>query len=327
MNKSWWLFAPSAVGEIQATLIEQNTQVLAADIAVVTEAIRQETDMLPATVALGPAAQDIISTLIEQNTDVLGSTLTQVITNTSLTWTSAYCLAFVKAQAGRPAIDLEMTDDDWYLLLSVAQEHWYQQIAAINADTLRGPPWKLVTEDEGVTYQFPDYVYNTVDMVMPIGPMEVYRDSRLRTPIVVGHELNPEAEFTFEGQIVTTQAGRREGGVLRSVNRTARTYADGPYARYIVPTRPITATREPILLPEAARILICWHALTLWAKKGGRRDPGPFMESEAIAWNGDPRMGTTGFAHRIGMTMVGASSGYGEADYWWRSSDLGGNSS
>lgn len=243
--------------------------------------------------------------------------------NTGITWDYAYLLATTKEEAGRPDTDLEMTDPKWDRLLSLGQEYWYQRIAALYPDVLMGPPTKLETTDSGLTYSFPDYVHDASDRIFPMGEVRLFADAALDQPVVIGASWDRNADFFFEGLLNVDSGGTKAGGILRATRNTARTYSDGPYARYIVPPRLIDSSTQPTLVPEIARALIMWRALIFWSKRGGgRRDPTYFMEEERNAWIGDPRYGDGGIAHMLGSLTNGPNQSDMVGD-WWRSSDLG----
>jgi hypothetical protein len=223
------------------------------------------------------------------------------------TTTSAGLLAYCKFMGRRPDLDHEVDDEEWYSLLTLGQEHWYQTFAVVFPHVLYGAPQKLVTADGGETYTFPSDVW-------PMGGVEI-RASRS------GELLTPTVEWGDGGDFV------HEGARIRIPSGKTRTFADGPYARYIVPPGVIDASTQPTLTPAFARVLIGQKALADWAHRGaGQRDPTYFEALMQKTWEGNPRIaGNAGILAAIQMQYFGGVDvlpGAGMAGSYFQSPDI-----
>ena len=173
-----------------------------------------------------------------------------------------------RRESGLPTANDELASDnsDVDQYLSLGQQAVFRQLATTVPGSQVAAPEKLTTADGGYTYTFAYY---------PFGHAEI-RSSRTGSLLIPGAESDPGADFVQEGQ------------TIRFTNYRARTFDDGPYARY-APTPPdISASQEPTLKPNQARVLILYKALDLWATKGGYRDPTPFRNMFRILAFGDP---------------------------------------
>jgi len=186
--------------------------------------------------------------------------------------TTAELLAGFKFYAMRPDTDESITDATIYVLLSQGQEKVFELLAAHVPEVLYGAPTKLATADSGYNYTFPTAVF-------PYGAVEI-RASRTGELLIPGTEWS-EADYTWEGDSI------------RIPNGKARTFADGPYGRWIAAPTDISASQEPTLKPASARSLILFYALYLWAERGGgmnQVDPNRFLGIYQSLWSGDPRI-------------------------------------
>lgn len=222
---------------------------------------------------------------------------------TAMSWTAADLLSRCKALAMRPSLDLDMSDADWYELLSLAQEHWYTTFSVHCPDVLFGAPAKMTTSDGGYTYQFPSSVFALAAEL---------KTSPTGSLMIAGSDWDPYCDFVPEGDQIRIPNGR------------TRTFGNGPYARYITPPAAISASSEPTLKPTFARILLVYHALTLFALRGGMLDPAPYQLMEQKAWIGDPSIGDTGIIGTLKKQYFGRGMAAvpGEGT-WYRSPDLG----
>lgn len=172
--------------------------------------------------------------------------------------------------AGRPATDEALTVPRIDLLLTEGQDYWHAQIATLMPHVLRGAPVKLLTSDGGLTYYFG--ATEAGDPVTPMGPVELVASPR-------GPRLTPGA-FGVGGYIIDGAPSL----VLRWGDGTARTFPDGPYARFVTAPPAIAEGSEPVL-PIVARPLVLYRALALWAKRVKQADL-PWLEEEARVWSG-----------------------------------------
>ena len=193
-------------------------------------------------------------------------------------WDSAYCLAECKLLAQRPTTDEQVTDANWYSYLTQGQEHWLGQIAQHCPWTNMTAPTLLVSTDSGETYPFE----NDADSV-PIVPLAVTLFSSATGRLLIpGNYHDSGADYVWEGDRIRFPNGR------------AKTWTDGPYARYVKPSGLVSAAVEPVLKPKRARSLMVYRAVVLWASSGGFRDPQPFRDLEDETWYSDPMAGKLG---------------------------------
>jgi hypothetical protein len=189
-------------------------------------------------------------------------------------WDSADLLARCKVHAHRPATDKATTDANWYSLLEEAQVDEYQNFATHVPHVLYGAPTALSTADGGITYTFPGAVF-------PFGSVEVYQSLTL-PPLVEGAFWDPAADYIFEGD------------KIRMTRNKARTFSDGPYARFITPPGAIAAGTQPTLEPPFARILLVHRAVAMWAERGGFRSSTQYWNTWTRKWYGNPDKGEFG---------------------------------
>lgn len=166
--------------------------------------------------------------------------------------------------------DASISDATWYSLLTEAQAHWYSVYAAQAPYVLMGAPTALSTADSGATYTFGS-------SVTPLA-VEVYdANYRLMRP---GAFWDASADYVWEGVRIRFPKSATRPGTYR--------------ARWIAPPAIIDASTDPTLVPEHTRILLVYHAVALWANRGGMRDPSPFWDAERRAWMGNPEIGDLG---------------------------------
>lgn len=226
---------------------------------------------------------------------------------------SADLLAKAKAKARRPANDAEMTDADWYALLTEAEAKWWGILATHVPEYLMGPPTLMVTEDAGETY-----VFSTSENVWPIeAEIRASRNGRVLTP---GPEWGYHNDYVLEASSVAAR--------IRIPNGKQRSYAGGPYARWIqnhdlFPA--ISSTEEPHLNPPHARNLVVLDAVIAWANRGAGRDPRPYERELQILWEGHPNMGSDpGMLAQLKSQVFGAGVPHGYGNHtWYHSPDLG----
>lgn len=196
-----------------------------------------------------------------------------------------------------------MADAEWYVLLSDAQQKWMRVLASIAPESQLGAPVALTEATAGQVWTFPTW---------PMGHAEL-RDGRDGPLLTVGADYLDSTDLVWEGDQVRVPSGR------------TRTFANGIYARYVATPTTISASVEPVLLPEPARLLLVYEAVAQWAGRGGHRDPSPYEAKLQQAWSGDPRVpGDTGL---LGMlkTQVhgqGIDAATGAVQPWHRSGDF-----
>ncbi len=220
-------------------------------------------------------------------------------------WDSADLLARSKRLAKRPTTDAQVSDTDWYAWLTEAEAFVVQRIATHVPDVLYTDPTKLATTDSGVTYDFPSNIY-------PLGNVELRRSP-------TGAVMIPGAEWDSGADYVPA------GNKIRFPDSKAKTFSDGPYARWVPAPGTIDGSTDSIVQPPHVRILLVYKAVETWARTGGNRDPGPFHELYIKAWSGDPAdpsdVGILG-AFKNQFLFSGAAS-YPAETPWTRSIDDG----
>ena len=209
---------------------------------------------------------------------------------------SADLLARVLASLNRPTVDEALTSAQVYSFLTEAQMHYTMEFAARWPEIMYGAPTLLTSSDNGKTYTFGSGVF-------PIGMVEI-RATRTGQLLRIGSEFDPGADFTIEGDTIRVPG-----------NRT-RTFADGPYARFITPPGEISASTAPVLKPAFARILLVHNAAGRCAVRLGL-DPNPYAAQEAES------------LQRVHETLATQYYGSGQAAFpatgsgWWYGIDTG----
>lgn len=182
-------------------------------------------------------------------------------------WDSADLLSKFKLYANRPTTDEALDDPKIYTLLTQAQAQQMAKLAVYAPHAQMGDPTLLTTTDNGVTYTFG--TDGDGNNIFPLAAQVFAR--------VDGREMFA-ATWDSAGDFVI------EGNTIRAPGNRVRNYTSGPYARFIRADAPISAASEPVLSPPAARELILWDALMLWASVGGEIDASPWEQRYARAW-------------------------------------------
>ena len=155
-----------------------------------------------------------------------------------------------------------------------------------------GAPTLLSTSDSGATYTFGTDV-------SPIGHIEL-RESK------TGAMIPPASEWDN-----TTQGYLFEAEKIRWPGQKTRTFADGPYCRYITMPGVLDGSTAPTLKPVYARELIVYDAAVRCAAIVGI-DPTPYESMFAARWPEILNTMATAY-HGVGETGVHDSGGT-----WWR---------
>lgn len=211
------------------------------------------------------------------------------------TWDSADLLARCKRIANRPTVDAGMADVDWYAFLAQAQRDWAGILATHYPTANMNAPELMTTSDSGLTYSVATY---------PLGRMEI-RDS-LGGALLVPCADYEDGDFVPEGQTIRMPGGR------------ARTFAAGPYARYVSMPLEMDGSTQPVLKPAQARQLLVYRALVIYAMRMGI-NPAPYQKLEQDAAWGDPNTpGMVGIVASLKAQYAGNTSGYDPAgDAWY----------
>ena len=201
-----------------------------------------------------------------------------------------------------PAPDAAM-DTTLYSFLEEAQLHWTRELATHVPESMYIFE-KLTTADSGVSYDFSGE---------PLGEYELRR-----TP--TGALMIPCPEWEQGGDYVP--AGQK----IRFPGQLARTFANGPWARYVKMPTVLDATHDPTLLPVHARQLLVPRAAVYFATRGGLRDPKPYQDLEDELWYGNAERGEVGILGSLKtqafLQGAAAVSGLTSAD-WWRTISTG----
>lgn len=184
---------------------------------------------------------------------------------------SAALVAAFQLKARFPTQGLPpLTTADIYQLLTEAQEEVYTDLAQHAPHALMGAPTLLTSTDGGVTYTF-----GTDGDGDPVSPLavEVYAQVDGRTLYACTYG-NAVGDFVIEGTRI------------RGPGNRSRIYSVGPFARFITPPGPISASAPPTLSPKRLRKLLVLKALIKYANIDGRRDPRPYEEEYDDVWLG-----------------------------------------
>jgi hypothetical protein len=219
-------------------------------------------------------------------------------------WSSQDLLNRCLFYAQRPTVDESISTTQWYNLLTEANADWVQTIAAIAPYVLYGPPTLLQTTDRGLTYSFgidPDG-----NPIYPIGHVELRQDP-------AGREWILSSDFDMSGDFI------QQGNLIRFPGQKAKTFNNGPWARFITPGGTVNATSQPTVNPPHIRMLLVARALINWATRGGLRDPSPFERMESRLWFGDPNSGSYGFLAELKTMQMtqGAEAVSATHGRWW----------
>lgn len=178
---------------------------------------------------------------------------------------SADLLARVQRDSGVVAGSTFPATSDWYGWLSAAQMEWKPKLAAEYPYAMFNAPTIMTTSDSGVTYQFPG------GEIAPLA-VEIY-PSLTGERMTVGQFSDPNADYVWE-----------VSQIRMPMNQT-RGFSDGaPYARWVSAPGVIDASTQPTMQPLHTRQLLVDRALVYFCKRGGLRDPKPFLDGETKTW-------------------------------------------
>jgi hypothetical protein len=218
-------------------------------------------------------------------------------------WDTADLLDKVKRYARRPTADEGMEDTDWYALMSEAQNFWMGQIALHAPEVLFTAPTLMTTSDGGYTYVIPGLT--TYPMAVEI------RASRSGQLLVPGAEWDDGADYTIEAD-----------GTVRIPSHRQRSFAEGPYARFIPQSTVISDSVAPVLKPAHACILIVYGALERYETIGRLGDPSYWKDRAQEVWAGDPQKpGTIGLLGELKLQHRARGQNCAIRS-WWYSPDL-----
>lgn len=206
---------------------------------------------------------------------------------------SADLLSRVKALVNRPSTDEAITDAQYYVMLGDAQRRVMTLLAFHAPESNYGAPTLLTTSDSGATYTFGSGV-------SPIGHIEL-RESK------TGSMIPPASEWDN-----TTLGYLFESEKIRWPGQKLRTFADGPYARFVTLPTVLDGSTAPTLKPDYARELIVYDGAERAALRLGI-DPTPYSAMFNARW---PEVLAAIVTAHHGAGIVGIQGG-GQS-VWWR---------
>ena len=216
---------------------------------------------------------------------------------------SADLLARTRRALRLPSLDQPEVDAQLYQYLEEAQTFWLSRVAALIPETNYSTPIKLTSSDGGYTYDLPSEPLG--------GHMEILPDRR-------GSPLFPTTDWG-QGDFVM------EGQKIRIPGNRTRTFADGPYARFVATPGLLDGSNQPVLKPTFLRLLLPQRAAAIYARNTEGRDPRPYLDIEGELWRGDPSRGDIGFLDTL-KTQYAYSGAVGadiySGDWWHNSPDL-----
>jgi hypothetical protein len=229
------------------------------------------------------------------------------------TYDTAELLADFKLAAQLPENDESIDLSQMYRLLRNAQAEIIGEIAGMGmAESQFGAPVKLTTADGGLTYTFGSD--DDGNPIFPIGAVEIKESP-------TGRVWRPGAEWDADADFIM------EGDRIRFPQQKKRTYANGPWARFVAPPGQLDVDSPPVLKPAYARTLIVWRALVTWATFGGLRDPAPYQARYDALWFGKPEQGNYGIlgALQKQVAFPGAPADADSGGRWWDGISTGGD--
>lgn len=199
----------------------------------------------------------------------------------------------------RPTSDESLSSATLYELLGHAQQRVVGLLAFHAPESNYGAPTLLSTADSGLTYTFGSDA-DTGGNISPIGHIEL-RESK------TGAMIPPASEWDN-----TAQAYLFESDKIRWPGQRSRTFADGPYARFVTMPGLLDGTHAPTLKPIYARELIVYDGAERAAVRLGI-DPTPYGQMFDSRWPEILQTIVSSF-HGAGINAI---QGDGPRQ-WWR---------
>lgn len=199
----------------------------------------------------------------------------------------------------RPSSDGALTSDIWYTFLGMGQQRVVSLLASHAPESNYGAPTLMVTADSGVTYTFGTDA-STGGNISPIGHFEI-RESP------TGAMIPPAAEWDNSSRSFLFESDK-----IRWPGQKARTFDNGPYARFVTMPGLLNASNAPTLKPIFARELVVYDACERAAVRIGT-DPTPYGQMFDARYP-EILMAITTAVHGAGrVATLGDASGL-----WWR---------
>ena len=207
-------------------------------------------------------------------------------------WDSADLLSRLGTLINRPSSDEALTTAVKYQALGDAQRRVVTLIAFHVPEMMYGAPTLLSTADSGATYTFGTDV-------TPIGHIEL-RESP------TGAMIPPASEWDN-----TTQGYLFEAEKIRWPGQRTRTFANGPYCRFVTMPGVLDGSTAPTLKPVWARELLVYDAASRCATIVGM-DPAPYDGMFNARW---PEILS---AMQTAHHGTGALANTGGVATWWK---------
>ncbi len=213
---------------------------------------------------------------------------------------AADLLARTQRLLSRPTADESLGSTELYAFLGEAQQRVTGLIATHCPEAMYGAPTLMTTSDSGVTYTFGSDAA-TGGNISPIGHIEI-RSSP------TGPMIPPGSDWD-----TTTLSYLFESDKIRFPGQKSRTFADGPYARFVTMPGLLNASNAPTLKPIFARELLVFDAAERAAVRLGT-DPSMYGAMFDARWPEILMQIMTAFS---GAGRVATMGGGGRV--WWRS--------
>lgn len=201
----------------------------------------------------------------------------------------------------RPSTDESITDAQWYVALTEAQARTCQKLAFAHPEAMLSAPTLLTTADSGLTYTF------GTDSGLPTNYTNISAEGYI---VLLASKTGPEIP---PGQDTdnSTDFFIFEDGKIRFPGQRARTFSDGPYARFITPTGVMDGSTAPTLKPVHLRRVLPYGACSLIATRMGE-DPTPWEVQYENAWKEEL------LALKARFYGQGRAHMRGSGGPWWR---------
>ena len=191
------------------------------------------------------------------------TTTTVEISDAIELWGSADLVRRCKQYARRPATDMAVDDDMWFDWLTEAQAQVFHDLFSRYPQLQTSAAVLMTSSDGGYTYTFGTDVDG--EPLYPMGFAQIFPDLRSipDSPLMAG------VDYEVEGYLIRIPGGR------------PRSFAAGPYARFVtMPDQAISLDANPLLFPKEARMLLVWKALQSWASRPGSGATPVYYEKE-----------------------------------------------
>lgn len=226
--------------------------------------------------------------------------------------TPAEMLAECQRMSLEPATSQLTSSTDWYALLTRGEAHWKPIIAAHYPGPMFEAPTLLTAAGDDKRYTFPSASVPSGTVPLAV-ELYVSLTGRMLYP---GAYEDGVADYVLEGATVRITRGREF------------TFTDGaPYARFVKPPAAIDASTASTIAPATAQILVVYHALELWASRGGYQDPRFYSRLAQKSAFGDPEIpGDVGILGALKLQnpahgMAAFDHGGARPYAWWRPVD------